>query len=203
MSFSDMGCGEIMGLDKKKLKHMDWHKDHYDAWDHAYGSAGKSRDQYLEEQSDYYNQNLNEDITPEQQKELTSYFEDMMINDWIKSEKALTFAADAGNTPYDSLTASDQDALNEQVFNFYNQIYTDMIVEDQNSPNITFENFVLLYNPEKDFKSDLLNFSLGSKESDATVWQDSFGTNTDLHKASALKGYQNSLVEMGAAIEDG
>ena len=144
-----------------------------------------------------------EDISPEEQQELTSYFEDMMINDWISKEKSLSFSADAGDSRYDALDNSGKGEINNDVFNYYNALYTSIIVEDQNTPNITFENFVLMHNPETDFKSDLLNFSLGSKETDATVWQDTFEYNTELHKKAALEGYKHNIMMMGAAGAEG
>ena len=59
-----------------------------------------------------------------------------------------------------------------------------------------------MHNPEKDFKVDLLDFSLGSKQTDATVWQDMFNTNTQLHKKAAIEGYKYNLMMMGAAQGD-
>ena len=147
-------------------------------------------------------QQMEQDITPEQQQELTQYFEDMMINDWIKNEKGLNFSANDGDTSYDSLNRESKDRINHDVFNYYNNIYTTMIAEDEHAPNITFENFVLLHNPEKDFKVDLLDFNLGTKKTDATVWQNEFDTNTQLHKKAALDGYKYNLMMMGAAQGD-
>jgi hypothetical protein len=147
-------------------------------------------------------QPMQEDITPEEQKELTQYFEDMMVNDWIKNEKGLDFSANEGDTKYDALNRDSKDRMNHDIFNYYNDKYTKSIVENEHSPNITFENFVLMHNPEGEFKVDLLNFSLGSKKTDATVWQDSFNTNTELHKKAALEGYKYNLMMMGAAQGD-
>ena len=65
-------------------------------------------------------QQMEQDITPEQQQELTQYFEDMMINDWIKNEKGLNFSANDGDTSYDSLNRESKDRINHDVFNYYN-----------------------------------------------------------------------------------
>ena len=64
-----------MGLDKKKLKHMDKKKKRYEAYEQAYKSIGKSEAEFLKEESDKYN------IKKEKAKDARNRSESYMMDD--------------------------------------------------------------------------------------------------------------------------
>ena len=144
-----------------------------------------------------------QDVSPQEQEKLTEHFENMIINDWIQKEQKLSFDVDDIDSPYANYTTSKKHSLDQEAFKYYNDLYMENITSVENGPQITFENFVLLWNPEKDFKYDLLNFSMGSKETPATIWQGEYNSNTDLYKKSAIEGYKINLIELGAAQQLG
>ena len=126
--------------------------------------------------------------------------EDMIINDFISEDLAFTtFMNEIDNSiPYNSLNEDKRDTYDQKAFNFYNDKYVNEIVNNDSSANITLENFILMHNPSLEFRSDLTDFSLGSKNTFATDWEKIYKSDLELHKKSAIKGYQAAILAEGA-----
>ena len=124
-----------------------------------------------------------------------SDIEDMIINDFISQDMAFTsFMNEADSSiPYNNLSANTKAEQDHKAFTYYNNIYVETIANQEDAPNITFENFILLHNPLFEFRKDLTDFSLGSKDTDATDWESIYKGDLELHKKSAINGYKNTL----------
>ncbi len=99
------------------------------------------------------------------------------------------------NLPYGSFTLSIRDAKDSDNSKTYVERYTN----NENAPNITFENFVLLHNPSLDFRHELTDWSNKETGTPATDWEQIYNSDLELHKKSAIAGYKNALLAMGDA----
>ena len=127
------------------------------------------------------------------------YLEDMIINDFISKEMAFTsFMNDADNEiAYNKLSPNKKHDQDHKAFTYYNNLYVKEIANIDNAPNLTLENFILLHNPSMEFRNDLTDFSLGTKNTDASDWEEVYNNDLELHKKSAITGYKNTLMAMG------
>ena len=146
------------------------------------------------------NPNQQNNVSPEQQDEMQGYLEDMILNDFVQKDMAFEnmFNQFDSSIKYNNLSDSDKHAYNQKAFTYYNKNYVDKVANKDGSPSIKLENFILMWNPGKDFQSDLTNFSLGTKETDATDFVDIFNSDIELHRRAAIEGYKQTLMTMDA-----
>ena len=113
---------------------------------------------------------------PQQQapnEEMQGPTEDMIINEFISRDMAFTtFMNEVDSSiPYNTMNAQQKQDYDLKSFKFYNDKYVEQIVDDENAPQLTVENFILMHNPSFEFRKDLLDFSLGSKNTTACDWE--------------------------------
>ena len=125
--------------------------------------------------------------------------EDMIINEFISRDMAFTtFMNEVDSSiPYNTLSNRERQDHDLKSFKFYNDKYVEQIVNDENAPQLTIENFILMHNPAFEFRNDLIDFNLGSKNTSATDWEGVYKGDTELHKKSAIEGYKKTLLAMG------
>ena len=145
-------------------------------------------------------QNAQGQQNPQDDSEAQGNVEDMIINDFISQDMAFTTWMNEvdDSIPYNRLTVDTKANQDHKAFTYYNNLYVETIVDQDGAPNITLENFILLHNPSFEFRRDLTDFSLGSTDTDATDWESIYKNDLELHKKSAIKGYQNTLLAMAS-----
>lgn len=119
--------------------------------------------------------------------------EDKIINDFI-DDMVPMWEPDAinDNPRYNDLGVDETGLQDLEAFKFFNNEYEKASLENPKIDSIGFDRFVKLFRPERTFNEELRNFK-NEATGPSKTWRDMYGSDTNLYKQSAYKGYQRAL----------
>ena len=119
--------------------------------------------------------------------------EDKIINDFIDDMIPLWDPDPMQDNPkYNDLGPDDTGIEDIKAFKFFNNEYEKASLDNPKIDSIGFERFMKLFRPERSFDKELRNFDIQATGPSKT-WRDMYGSDTNLYKQSAHKGYQRAL----------
>jgi len=128
---------------------------------------------------------MSQDMDKKIEDEIINKFIDNMVPQWDP------FGKDP-DPIYSTLNPEASQFNDFEAFKFFNSEYEKAAEENEKIDTIGFERFVKMHRPERGFTEDLRSFSAKPSEV-SKMWRDIYGSDTNLMKKSAYKGYQRAI----------
>ena len=128
---------------------------------------------------------MSKDMDKKIEDEIINSFIDDMVPQWDPLGKN-------DEAPYSSLNTEATQMNDFEAFKYFNSEFEKAAEENKKIDAIGFDRFVKLHRPERGFTEDLRKFD-STPSGMSKLWRDVYGSNTNLMKESAYRGYQRAL----------
>jgi hypothetical protein len=126
-------------------------------------------------------------------KQIENKIEDDIINSYIDNLIPMWEPDAMDSDPrYNSFGESETGKSDLDAFKFFNSEYEKASADNPKVDSIGFERFMKLFRPERSFNEELRKFN-DSPKTASKMWRDVYGSDTNLFKKSAFRGYQKAI----------
>ena len=132
-----------------------------------------------------------------EQRIQTEQLEDQLINAFIAEQEIADWGL-GNEAEYDNMAPKEKKIYDLKSYQFFANKQKEKALEYPEWEGIEFDNFLKINRPELDFEKELRSERIGEV---SQMWTDVYGSNTNLMKASALRGRMVAIAAAQAQEE--